>query len=65
MKTQPLSHFPHCVCPCSIMQREGGGNNLYGDELRERLAERRALAAYILMQRIQPPINRCQPRRPP
>ena len=40
-------------------QREGGGNNLYGEELRERLADRRGLAAYILMQRIQPPINTC------
>ena len=40
-------------------QREGGGNNLYGEELKARLAERRGLAAYILMQRIQPPINRC------
>jgi glutathione synthase len=40
-------------------QREGGGNNLYGEELKQRLADRRGLAAYILMQRIQPPINTC------
>lgn len=43
-------------------QREGGGNNFYGDALRERLAEGRAagggLGAYILMQRIEPPVNR-------
>lgn len=39
-------------------QREGGGNNLYGEELRAKLATGEGLAAYILMQRIQPPINR-------
>lgn len=44
-------------------QREGGGNNYYGDALREKLAAARAaggrgLGAYILMQRIQPPVNR-------
>ncbi|GLI68541.1 hypothetical protein VaNZ11_012982 [Volvox africanus] len=40
-------------------QREGGGNNLYGEELRDTLitgGER--LSAYILMQRILPPANR-------
>jgi glutathione synthetase len=41
-------------------QREGGGNNLYGDEIREALlkmsvAER---SAFILMQRIFPPVQR-------
>ncbi|KAK9917481.1 hypothetical protein WJX75_004845 [Coccomyxa subellipsoidea] len=39
-------------------QREGGGNNLYGDQIVERLKQRKGLAAYILMQRIRPPINR-------
>jgi glutathione synthase len=39
-------------------QREGGGNNLYGQQLSERLQDKRGLAAYILMQRIRPPINR-------
>ena len=37
-------------------QREGGGNNLYGDELRAKLvAGGRSLAQFILMERIQPP----------
>lgn len=37
-------------------QREGGGNNVYGAALAERLAAGGpGLAAYILMQRIQPP----------
>ena len=40
-------------------QREGGGNNLYGDQLQQRLRDPKGLAAYILMQRIRPPINRC------
>ena len=39
-------------------QREGGGNNLYGDEARQKLSTRKGLSAYILMQRIRPPINR-------
>ena len=39
-------------------QREGGGNNLYGEELRAKLATSEGLAAYILMQRIRPPTNR-------
>ena len=39
-------------------QREGGGNNLYGAAAAERLRDPRGLAAYILMQRIRPPINR-------
>lgn len=44
-------------------QREGGGNNLYGDELVKALQEGLAaggegLAAYILMQRIVPPPQR-------
>ena len=42
-------------------QREGGGNNLYAEELRAKLATGEGLAAYILMQRIQPPMNRCPP----
>ncbi|GLC35901.1 hypothetical protein PLESTF_001238000 [Pleodorina starrii] len=40
-------------------QREGGGNNLYGEELRAALrAGGEQLSAYILMQRILPPANR-------
>lgn len=40
-------------------QREGGGNNLYGDELRSALqAGGGGLSAYILMQRILPPQSR-------
>eukprot|EP00891_Asterochloris_glomerata_P000176 jgi/Astpho2/176/fgenesh1_pg.00004_%23_70_t len=38
-------------------QREGGGNNLYGEEMLEKLRQRKGLAAYILMQRIRPPIR--------
>ena len=36
-------------------QREGGGNNLYGEELRNRLSEKNDLGALVLMQRILPP----------
>ncbi|PSC71148.1 glutathione synthetase [Micractinium conductrix] len=43
-------------------QREGGGNNFYGEEMAARLQEARAagggLGAYILMQRILPPAQR-------
>ncbi|KAG2438087.1 hypothetical protein HXX76_005696 [Chlamydomonas incerta] len=40
-------------------QREGGGNNLYGEELRAALQKGgEELSAYILMQRILPPVNR-------
>lgn len=44
-------------------QREGGGNNHYGEALRDKLAAARSaggagLGAYILMQRIQPPVHR-------
>jgi glutathione synthase len=39
-------------------QREGGGNNLYGAALAERLAGGADLGALILMQRILPPVNR-------
>ncbi|KAL4424506.1 hypothetical protein ABPG77_006815 [Micractinium sp. CCAP 211/92] len=44
-------------------QREGGGNNYYGEALRDKLAGARTaggagLGAYILMQRIQPPVHR-------
>ena len=38
-------------------QREGGGNNLYGQQLKDRLGRREGLSAYILMQRIRPPIH--------
>lgn len=39
-------------------QREGGGNNLYGEAAQQKLQTRKGLSAYILMQRIRPPINR-------
>lgn len=39
-------------------QREGGGNNLYGDALKARLESKKDLGALILMQRILPPINK-------
>lgn len=39
-------------------QREGGGNNLYGPAILDRLQDTKGLAAFILMQRIRPPINR-------
>jgi len=38
-------------------QREGGGNNLYGIELKERLEAGGELGDLILMQRILPPVN--------
>jgi len=40
-------------------QREGGGNNLYGEELRDalRTMSRQERASYILMQRIVPPTH--------
>ncbi|XP_026750424.2 glutathione synthetase-like isoform X3 [Galleria mellonella] len=40
-------------------QREGGGNNLYGEEVRDallRMRHSRERAAYILMERILPPL---------
>lgn len=40
-------------------QREGGGNNLYGEALKAKLQEGQGLAAYILMQRLFPPVMRC------
>ena len=39
-------------------QREGGGNNIYGQEVRQKLSTVDDLGAYILMQRIRPPINK-------
>ena len=39
-------------------QREGGGNNLYGKAILDRLKDTKGLAAFILMQRIRPPIHR-------
>ena len=36
-------------------QREGGGNNIYGQELADRLRSGQGLSAFILMQRILPP----------
>lgn len=44
-------------------QREGGGNNLFGEDIRKKLLELKeghtadSFAAYILMQRIFPPIH--------
>lgn len=40
-------------------QREGGGNNLYGAALKDRLSTGEGLSSFILMQRIMPPLNRC------
>ncbi|XP_025833858.1 glutathione synthetase-like [Agrilus planipennis] len=40
-------------------QREGGGNNIYGDQIRDailKIKENKERAAWILMDRIQPPI---------
>ena len=40
-------------------QREGGGNNVYGADIREalqRMRHSRERAAYILMERIVPPL---------
>lgn len=42
----------------ATLQREGGGNNLYGEAAAKTIAGRAGLAAYILMQRIRPPIHR-------
>ena len=42
-------------------QREGGGNNLYGKALLDRLQDTRGLEAFILMQRIRPPIHKWVP----
>ncbi|CAG9463273.1 unnamed protein product [Pedinophyceae sp. YPF-701] len=40
-------------------QREGGGNNLYGEDAAKVLrAGGRKLGAYILMERIRPPVNK-------
>ncbi|KAM3961425.1 glutathione synthetase isoform 2-T2 [Aphomia sociella] len=42
-------------------QREGGGNNLYGDEVRDallRMRHSRERSAYILMERILPPLHK-------
>eukprot|EP00798_Chlamydomonas_sp_ICE-L_P018243 gene18243-24694_t len=39
-------------------QREGGGNNLYDEDLVARLKEGNGLSAYILMQKILPPPQR-------
>jgi len=36
-------------------QREGGGNNIYGKDLADRLSSGQGLSAFILMQRILPP----------
>lgn len=38
-------------------QREGGGNNIYGTALVRKLSSAENLSAYILMQRILPPIR--------
>eukprot|EP00210_Caulerpa_lentillifera_P004223 g4028.t1 len=39
-------------------QREGGGNNLYGEQMVETLSNKQSLAAYILMERIRPRVHR-------
>ena len=41
-------------------QREGGGNNYYGDEIQKILTEikdKKERTAYILMNRIRPPVQ--------
>ncbi|XP_071448498.1 glutathione synthetase-like isoform X2 [Hetaerina americana] len=43
-------------------QREGGGNNLYGDEVKtmlEKIGKSKERCAWILMERIIPPVQRC------
>ena len=51
---EAIEHPSKFVCK---PQREGGGNNLYGDELKESLMKfsPQERAAYVLMDRIQPP----------
>merc|ERR1711939_67867 len=51
---EAIEHPSKFVCK---PQREGGGNNLYGDELKESLTKfsPQERAAYVLMDRIQPP----------
>ncbi|CAI5491063.1 unnamed protein product, partial [Closterium sp. Naga37s-1] len=52
-------------------QREGGGNNIYDEEITRKLTElteageagRQELAAFILMQRLFPPVHRSQGRQ--
>lgn len=42
-------------------QREGGGNNIYGSDIKttlERMGRSEERSAYILMERISPPICR-------
>lgn len=39
-------------------QREGGGNNMYGDELRQKLQSGNDLSDLVLMQKILPPSHR-------
>ena len=59
---QPWCHAQAIASPEDYVlkpQREGGGNNLYGEELRARLQQGGpGLAAFVLMQRIKPPVNR-------
>ena len=41
-------------------QREGGGNNIYGDDIKpflEKIKDSDERNAYILMDRIQPPVT--------
>lgn len=48
-------------------QREGGGNNIYGQEIREAILKMRnskERTAWILMERITPPISKCYMVRP-
>lgn len=37
-------------------QREGGGNNIYGQDISEMLLSKRYLSEYVLMQRLHPPM---------
>ena len=40
-------------------QKEGGGNNYYGDKIRQMLSEELNLRQYLLMERIMPPATQC------
>ena len=48
-------------------QREGGGNNVYGEDIRpflEQIKNSQERSAYILMDKIQPPVTKNYMIRP-
>lgn len=58
-----LYHFRFVLKP----QREGGGNNIYGTDVRDamlNLKDSRERTAWILMERIIPPLSRGYMLRP-